>query len=73
MADFIVAAELAELTGIRLKTLYNQNSSGTGPLAGILCKLGNKKLGAWRSDYEQWRDAQLKLKPAPATEQHAAA
>ena len=66
MTDFIDARELARLTGLSVKGLYNQRSTGVGPLAPILTKLGNRKLGAWRLDYEAWRDAQLRLKPQAA-------
>jgi len=71
MTDFIDARELSRLTGINLKTLYNQHSAGTGPLASILTKLGNKKLGAWRLDYEQFVASQRRLK-SPMEQQRSA-
>jgi hypothetical protein len=58
--DFIPVARLSELTGFRPKSLYNQHSSGVGPLAVILTRLGSK-VGVWRPDYEQWRDEQRRL------------
>lgn len=67
--DFLPVPELAKLTGFAAKGIYNQHSSGTGPLVPILAKVGGR-LGAWRADYEIWRDSQRRLK-AP-TEQSAA-
>ena len=69
--DFLTATELAKLIGVQRKTVYAWSSSGTGPLVSILVKVGGR-LGAWRSDYQLWRDAQLKLKP-PAPDQRGAA
>jgi hypothetical protein len=68
--DFIPISELAKLTCFEPKTLYNQHSTGAGPLAAILVRLGGR-LGVWRADYELWRDAQRRLKPA--SEQRPAA
>jgi predicted DNA-binding transcriptional regulator AlpA len=62
-SDFIAATELARLTGFERKSIYNWHSAGSGPLNSILVKVGGR-LGCWRSDYEQWRDAQRRLKPA---------
>lgn len=59
-SDFIPATELSELTGRKLKTLYNEHSTGRGPLAPILTKFGDR-LGVWRADYEQFKDSQRKL------------
>ena len=59
--DFIPVAELARLTGFELRSVYHQHSTQHGPLVPILSKLG-RKLGAWRADYEIWRDRQLKLR-----------
>jgi len=53
-------SELTQLTGYAAKTLYNSHTSGRGPLAVILCKLGGR-LGAWRADYDQWLVSQRKL------------
>jgi hypothetical protein len=64
-SDFIPAAELAQLTNRSLKTIYNEHSTGRGPLAPILTKFGDK-LGAWRADYEQLTQAQRKLKQSAA-------
>jgi predicted DNA-binding transcriptional regulator AlpA len=61
-SDFIPALELARLTSFEAKSIYNWHSAGTGPLSSILVKVGSR-LGAWRSDYEAWRDAQRKLRP----------
>jgi predicted DNA-binding transcriptional regulator AlpA len=69
-SDFISATELAVLTGFKRKSIYLWNCAGTGPLKPILVKVGGR-LGAWRSDYEAWRDAQLKLKPAEPRSQAA--
>ena len=63
-SDFIPLSELTQLTGLSKKTLYNVSSSGRGPMAEILSKLGGR-LGSWRQDYELWRDAQRKLPSAP--------
>jgi predicted DNA-binding transcriptional regulator AlpA len=70
-SDFIAVTELAQLTGFERKSLYNWHSTGTGPLAPIMTKVGGR-LGAWRADYESWRDAQRKLK-SPLPEQRPAA
>ncbi len=61
--DFLGVAELEGRTGYAAKTLYNSHSSGTGPLAEILTKLGGK-VGAWRADYEIWIESQRRLKDA---------
>jgi predicted DNA-binding transcriptional regulator AlpA len=58
--DFIAATELARLTGFQRKSIYNWHCAKSGPLKSILVKVGGR-LGCWRSDYESWRDAQLKL------------
>ena len=63
MGDFISAAELAELTGFTLKTVYHQHSTQTGALVPILSKLG-RRLGAWREDYDAWRAQQRRLPDA---------
>ncbi|MGB9332116.1 MAG: hypothetical protein WCB10_15230 [Steroidobacteraceae bacterium] len=64
--QFIPLVELSELTGYAPGSLYNQHSTGNGPLSPILTKLGGR-VGVWRPDYLQWRDAQLRLPPqAPA-------
>lgn len=60
MRDFIGVTELAELTGFAPRTIYFQHSTQHGALVPILSKLG-RKLGAWRHDYEVWRDGQQKL------------
>lgn len=65
MSDWIPSNELTELTGVPRRTLYNQHSTRTGALAPILTKFGGR-LGAWRADYEVWKDAQRKLKPPPS-------
>lgn len=59
-SDFIRAQELARLTPFELKTIYNQHSTQTGALAPILVKVGGR-LGAWRADYEAWRDSQRRF------------
>jgi hypothetical protein len=61
-SDFLPVVELAKLTPFKPKGIYNQHSSGTGPLVPILTKVGGR-LGAWRADYELWRDSQRRLKP----------
>jgi predicted DNA-binding transcriptional regulator AlpA len=64
-SDFIPAAELAQLTGRKLKTLYNEHSTGRGPLAPILTKFG-MRLGAWRADYEAFVASQRKFRDQSA-------
>jgi predicted DNA-binding transcriptional regulator AlpA len=59
-SDFISATELASLTGFKLKSIHNWNSTGAGPLAPILVKLGGR-LGCWRADYDLWVQSQRKL------------
>jgi predicted DNA-binding transcriptional regulator AlpA len=61
--DFFSAAELAELTGFTVKTIYHQHSTQTGALVPILSKLG-RRLGAWREDYDAWRAQQRRLPDA---------
>lgn len=61
-SDFIPAEELSELTTFAVHTLYNQWQRKRGPLAGILCKLGNRRLGCWRADYNLWVASQRRLK-----------
>ncbi len=70
-SDFITAAELASLTGFQLKSVYNWHSSNSGPLASILVKVGGR-LGAWRADYETWRDSQRRLQSPSAQPGQAA-
>lgn len=62
VSDFIGVKELAALTGFAPKTIYFQHSTQHGALVPILSKLG-RKLGAWRGDYETWRNKQRKLQP----------
>ena len=62
VTDFIGVKELAALTGFAPKTIYFQHSTQHGALVPILSKLG-RKLGAWRGDYETWRNRQRKLQP----------
>ena len=62
VSDFIGVKELATLTGFAPKTIYFQHSTQHGALVPILSKLG-RKLGAWRGDYETWRNKQRKLQP----------
>lgn len=62
VTDFIGVKELAALTGFAPKTIYFQHSTQHGALVPILSKLG-RKLGAWRDDYETWRNGQRKLQP----------
>lgn len=62
VTDFIGVKELAALTGFAPKTIYFQHSTQHGALVPILSKLG-RKLGAWRGDYETWRNRQRKLEP----------
>jgi hypothetical protein len=71
-SDFIHIRELAMLTGLAPSTIRNSHLSKRGPLAGILCKLGNKRLGCWRADFEIWKSSQRRLKD-PAIEQRPAA
>jgi len=59
--DFIPVTQLAARTGFKAKSLYNQHSSGVGPLAPILTRLGSK-VGAWRLDYERFVSEQRRLK-----------
>lgn len=61
-ADFIPAAELSQLTGLAVNTIYRQWQRNHGPLSPILCKLGNRRLGVWRRDYEIWVSSQRRLK-----------
>jgi len=63
--DFIPAAELSKLTGYAPKSLYNQHSTGRGPLAPILTKFG-MRLGAWRADYEAFVASQRKFRDQSA-------
>jgi len=58
--DFLPAIELERLTGVAVKTQYNVHYYGKGPLVEILTKCGGR-LGAWRADYEIWRDSQRRL------------
>lgn len=58
-ADFIPVPELAHRTGYEPKSIYNQKSTGVGPLAPILTKLGGR-VGVWRVDYERWLAAQCR-------------
>jgi predicted DNA-binding transcriptional regulator AlpA len=51
---------LAEETPFKRKSIYNQHSSGKGPLAPILVKLGGR-LGCWRADYEAWKASQRRF------------
>jgi hypothetical protein len=71
-SEFISIEELSALTGFAPSTIRNAHLAKRGPLAGILCKLGNRRLGCWRADYELWRTSQRRLKD-PATEQRPAA
>jgi predicted DNA-binding transcriptional regulator AlpA len=59
-SDFLPLRELAELTGLRPRTLYNQHHRGDGALSPILTKFGGR-LGAWRSDWECWLASQRRL------------
>ncbi len=70
-SDFLPVVELSKLTPYKPKGIYNQYSSRVGPLVPILTKLGGR-LGAWRADYEQWRDSQRRLKPIAEPERPAA-
>ena len=73
-SDFLPVLDLAKLTKAAPKSIYNQHSTGNGPLAPILVKVGGR-LGCWRADYELWRDAQRRLKspdPAAPTAQETA-
>lgn len=60
--DFIPIVQLSQLTGFAPGSLYNQHSSGVGPVAPILTKLGHR-VGAWRQDYQQWVVSQRRLSP----------
>jgi hypothetical protein len=71
-SDFIHIRELAMLTGLAPSTIRNSHLSKRGPLAGIICKLGNKRLGCWREDFEIWKSSQRRLKD-PVTAQRSAA
>ncbi|HEY0941904.1 MAG TPA: hypothetical protein VGE08_17560 [Steroidobacter sp.] len=64
-SDFIPAQELSKLTGRSLKTIYNEHSTGKGPLAPILTKFGDR-LGVWRADYEAFKASQRKLSESSA-------
>ena len=70
MNDFISAAELAELTGFTVKTIYHQHSTQNGALVPILAKLG-RRLGAWREDYDVWRAQQRRLPSSLANNEAA--
>jgi hypothetical protein len=70
-SDFIPVSELARLTCVPLKSLYNEHSSGRGALAPILTKIGGR-LGCWRADYDLWVASQRRLR-SPAPEQRPAA
>jgi hypothetical protein len=71
-SDFIHLPELTALTGFAPSTIRNSHLTKRGPLAGIICKLGNKRLGCWRQDFEIWKASQRRLKD-PTTEQRPAA
>jgi hypothetical protein len=58
--DFITAQMLAALMSCSLGDLHNQHSSGRGPVAALLVKVGGR-VGVWRQDYETWRDSQRRL------------
>lgn len=60
--DFIPAAELARLTGLKLNSIWNCHQTGKGPLAEILVTLGTRRVGAWRADYEAWVASQRRLR-----------
>lgn len=62
-SDFIGTAELSKLTNIAVKTLHNQHSTHSGPLAAILTRFGGR-VGCWRKDYELFVEQRRKLKSA---------
>ena len=70
-ADFIPVEQLSTLTTLAVNTLYGQYQTKQGALAPILCKLGTRKLGVWRRDYEVWLASQRRLKD-PAEQMSAA-
>jgi hypothetical protein len=69
--DFIPVAQLSRLTSLAVNTLYTQYQTQRGALAPILCKVGTRRLGCWRRDYEVWLATQRRLKDP--NEQNAAA
>ena len=61
------AAELSKLTGLAVKTIYNQRGrcKDRGALAPILTKLGGR-VGCWRADYDVFVASQRRLvSPTP--------
>jgi hypothetical protein len=68
-SDFMVVPALAAATSFKPKSIYNQHSSGRGPLAPILVKVGGR-LGCWRADYEAWKASQRRMIPGCATVNH---
>lgn len=65
MSDFILAPDLAALTGTKVKSLYQQRWSGKGDLAPILTKF-NGRLGAWRADYDALVASRRRLRDSAA-------
>lgn len=61
-SDFMLVRELAQRTGFRDKSIYTWHSANSGPLSGILCKVGGR-LGCWRADYDLWVASQRRLQP----------
>ena len=57
--EFVPLLELAELSGLAPRTIYNQRHRG-GHLASILTKFGGR-VGCWRADWEQYKAAQRRL------------
>jgi predicted DNA-binding transcriptional regulator AlpA len=64
-SDFMLVPELEQATTFHRKSIYNMHSSGQGPLAPLLVKLGGK-LGVFRTDYDAWLLAQRRIKPSAA-------
>ena len=70
-SEFIDVNELAVLTGFAVSTIRNAHLLKRGPLSPILCKLGARRLGCWRRDFDVWVSSQRRLKERG--EQHAVA
>jgi hypothetical protein len=64
-SSFMLVPEIEQETTFAKKSVYNMHSSGHGPLAEILCKVGGK-LGCWREDFDIWKAARRRLKTPAA-------
>jgi hypothetical protein len=71
-SDFMFAKELSQKSGLAISTLRNSYQRGDGPLSKILCKLGSRRLGCWRRDWELFVASQRRLRD-PSEEPRVAA